>query len=226
MEPADQAESVVIFGGKGGGEVVAEYLRRQRDGRPIPIGFLNDAEPKGTLIGGLPVLGSFHDWTSVPDAVSFIAPLHKAKFMPARAAILSDLGIPEERWTRAIDPGAALASSATLGRGSHVGAFADIQVGVSIGRHVAVRTGAYLGHDAQVEDFAFVGGNAVLGGYVRLAEGAHIGPQSVIKEHLRIGAYAVVGMGSTVIADVEDYAVVAGCPARRIGWVDRVGTTT
>jgi serine acetyltransferase len=38
-----------------------------------------------------------------------------------------------------------------------------------------------------------------------------------------IGAWSLVAAGSVVVDDVPDFALVAGVPARRIGWVGRAG---
>ena len=40
---------------------------------------------------------------------------------------------------------------------------------------------------------------------------------------MTIGRWALVAAGSVVIKDVPDFALVAGVPARRIGWVGRAG---
>jgi UDP-2-acetamido-3-amino-2,3-dideoxy-glucuronate N-acetyltransferase len=40
---------------------------------------------------------------------------------------------------------------------------------------------------------------------------------------LRIGRWALVAAGAVVTRDVPDYAIVAGVPARRVGWVGRAG---
>ena len=40
-----------------------------------------------------------------------------------------------------------------------------------------------------------------------------------------IGRYAMIGAGAVVKADVPDYAIVAGVPARQIGWACKCGTT-
>lgn len=58
---------------------------------------------------------------------------------------------------------------------------------------------------------------------VTVGEGASIGAKSVCIAPLTIGAWALVGSGSTVVKDVPAFALVAGNPARRIGWVGRAG---
>ena len=38
-----------------------------------------------------------------------------------------------------------------------------------------------------------------------------------------VGAYVFIGAGAVVTKDVPDYALMAGVPARRIGWMSRHG---
>jgi len=217
-----KATPVVLFGGKGGAEVVAEYFASANDG-PEVIGLLNDCVAPGEIIGSCPVLGSFDDWRTLPEDVVFNAPLHKAKDILRRSRRIRNLDIPESRWCTVIHPKASIAMSASLGAGSSVGGVCDLQPGVSLGRHVAVRGGAYLGHDCKMEDFVFVGPNAVVAGYGNLGEGAHIGPGAAVIERCRVGRFSVVGIGAVVVRDVADFEIVAGNPARRIGWVDAEG---
>jgi UDP-2-acetamido-3-amino-2,3-dideoxy-glucuronate N-acetyltransferase len=54
-------------------------------------------------------------------------------------------------------------------------------------------------------------------------EGATIGASSTIGCDLVIGRFAMVGMGSVVTKSVPDFTLVAGNPARCIGYVCRCG---
>ena len=54
-------------------------------------------------------------------------------------------------------------------------------------------------------------------------DGASIGARSVCVAPVTIGRWALVAAGSVVVKDVPDFALVAGVPARRIGWVGRAG---
>lgn len=54
-------------------------------------------------------------------------------------------------------------------------------------------------------------------------EGASLGANSTVICGVTIGKFAFVGAGAVVTADVAPHALVAGVPARRIGWVCRCG---
>lgn len=207
-----------IFGGQGGGDVVADYLDRLPESATV-LGFLNDGAAADTRIRGRRVLGGFADWRSLPEATRFLAPLHKVKEIQARQAVVDGLDLPSHRWGQAIHPQAVVSPRASLGAGVCIGPLCDIGPGVSIGRHVALRGGVSLAHDAVVGDYAFFGAKSVALGYVHVGEGAHIGPGAILREGVRIGRYTVVGLGSIVLGDVEDFAIVAGTPARVIGRV-------
>jgi len=53
--------------------------------------------------------------------------------------------------------------------------------------------------------------------------GATIGANATVICGNTLGAWCMVAAGAVVTSDVADYALVAGIPARRIGWVSRTG---
>ena len=53
--------------------------------------------------------------------------------------------------------------------------------------------------------------------------GATIGANATILCGNTIGAHAFIAAGAVVTKDVADFALMAGVPARRIGWVSRSG---
>ncbi len=56
-----------------------------------------------------------------------------------------------------------------------------------------------------------------------IQRGASIGAHSVILPGLSIGTFAMIGAGSVVTRSVPDHALVAGNPARQMGWVCECG---
>jgi sugar O-acyltransferase (sialic acid O-acetyltransferase NeuD family) len=210
---------LVVFGGRGAGLLLVDTVRRLPAPPAIEVlGYLNDREPIGTLIGGLPVLGPFEQWPALPSDVMFAAPLHSHKDMPRRIARIVGLGIPDERWVSVADPLSVKLSGVTHGVGCFFATFSTIKSDVILGRHVAVRDFAMIGHDTLVGDFVFIGTGVAVLGYCRIGRGAYIAPGAVIRERTTIGEEAIVGIGAIVTRDVADGMTVIGNPARvRLG---------
>lgn len=57
----------------------------------------------------------------------------------------------------------------------------------------------------------------------RVKKGATLGANATILCGVTVGYYAMVGAGAVVTRDVADHALVVGNPARRRGWVSRIG---
>jgi UDP-2-acetamido-3-amino-2,3-dideoxy-glucuronate N-acetyltransferase len=56
-----------------------------------------------------------------------------------------------------------------------------------------------------------------------LRRGASVGANATIGCGHTLGEYCLIGAGSVVTKDVPAYALMAGNPARRIGWVSEHG---
>lgn len=213
---------VAIFGGPGGGAMVANAARRLgRTGQSIRVaGFLNDTLPTGSPLSGSTVLGPFDSWSKLSAHLTFSAPLHRAKLMQDRVRLIEGLRIPRERWTTIVDPAAMVADDATLGPGCFAGPFAVVDASARLGHNVAIWPAGQVGHDTVIEDFVFVGRAAVVNGRCRVSRGAYVGAAAVVINDLSVGRFAVIGAGAVVIADVPDHAVVAGNPARIVSRLD------
>lgn len=57
----------------------------------------------------------------------------------------------------------------------------------------------------------------------RVRRGTTIGANATILCGVEFGAYCMVAAGAVVSKDIPAFALVAGVPARRIGWVSHTG---
>ena len=75
--PENYRMDVAIFGGPGGGAVVAHSIRNLAiSGQSLKFrGFLNDYLSAGTTVEDFPVLGEFSAWSKLPDETRFIRQL-------------------------------------------------------------------------------------------------------------------------------------------------------
>lgn len=150
-----------------------------------------------------------------------------------------------------LGPGTRVWADATIGAGADLGAEcivgerAFIDGGVRIGRRCKIQNSALIYAPAEVEDGVFIGPGAILtndrypraitpegrragGGDwtplgVVVRRGASIGAGAVVVAGVEIGAWALVAAAALVAGPVPAHALVAGVPARRIGWVGRTG---
>jgi len=113
-----------------------------------------------------------------------------------------------------------------IGPSVTIGDSCKIQNNVSVYKGVRLEDGVFCGPSCVFTNVynprAFVERkNEFLETLVR--KGATVGANATIVCGVTIGRYALVGAGALVKHDVADYAVVAGVPARQIGWACKCG---
>ncbi len=131
-----------------------------------------------------------------------------------------------------VQTGAKIGRNCVLGQNVYVGPDSVLGDGVHVQNNVSVYS------RVEVEDDVFLGPSMVFTNVrtprahvqrkdefeiTRVRCGASVGANATLVCGVTVGMYATVGAGAVVTRDVEPHALVAGVPARRIGWVCRCG---
>ncbi len=113
-----------------------------------------------------------------------------------------------------------------------------VETGVVVGDGVTIKDNVALYEGVTVGDRTFIGPNAVFTNVRNcrtfisrkenyrptvIGEGASIGANATLVCGVTVGKYALVGAGAVVTRDVADHELVAGNPARAMGWVSCAG---
>lgn len=124
--------------------------------------------------------------------------------------------------------------NARIGEDCNICDYVFIENDVIVGDRVTIKSGVQLWDGVVLEDDVFVGPNATFINdkfprskqypeeFARtvVREGASIGANATLLPGISIGVNAMIGAGAVVTKDVPPNAIVAGNPARIIGYVD------
>lgn len=149
-----------------------------------------------------------------------------------------------------VDEGARVGAGTSIWHFTHVMGGAVIGERCSLGQNVVVMPGTRLGANVKVQnnvsiyegvecgDDVFLGPSMVFTNVTnprshisrkheyrptRVGRGASIGANATIVCGHELGEYCFVAAGAVVTRNVPAYALVAGVPARRIGWMCACG---
>jgi UDP-2-acetamido-3-amino-2,3-dideoxy-glucuronate N-acetyltransferase len=131
-------------------------------------------------------------------------------------------------------------SGSKMGRRCNLGQNVVISPDVKIGDNVKIQNNVSVYTGVELEDDVFCGPSMVFTNVVNprshivrrheykktlVKQGASIGANATVVCGVTLGRYSFIGAGAVVTADVPDYALMVGVPAKQIGWMCYCGIT-
>jgi len=128
--------------------------------------------------------------------------------------------------------------NARLGERCILGQNVFVANDVIVGNNVKIQNNVSVYTGTVIEDDVFLGPSCVLTNVTNprsqvnrhelyeqtlLRRGCTVGANATVVCGVTIGRYAFVAAGAVVTRDVPDYALMAGIPARQVGWMSRHG---
>jgi UDP-2-acetamido-3-amino-2,3-dideoxy-glucuronate N-acetyltransferase len=125
-----------------------------------------------------------------------------------------------------------------IGEGCSIGQNVMIGPAVKVGRNCKIQNNVSLYNGVELEDGVFCGPSCVFTNVMNpraeierksefrrtlVRRGASIGANATIVCGTTLGEYCFIAAGAVVRGDVPAYALMAGVPARRIGWMSKAG---
>ena len=129
-------------------------------------------------------------------------------------------------------------SGSVIGDNSILGQNVMIGNNVRIGKGCKIQNNVSVYEGVELEDNVFCGPSCVFTNVLNprsfinrksefkktlVETGATIGANATIICGVNIGKYSLVGAGAVITKDVKDFCIVAGNPAKKIGWISSNG---
>jgi sugar O-acyltransferase (sialic acid O-acetyltransferase NeuD family) len=131
-----------------------------------------------------------------------------------RRSLIDRMYAAEEDAACVVHPRAIVSGQAVVGGGVFVGPGAVVNARAKILDHAIINSGAIIEHDCLIAENVHIAPGVVLGGNVSVGNDSLVGLGARVLPGVTIGRGCVVGAGSVVIRDVQDGAMVFGCPSQ------------
>jgi len=120
------------------------------------------------------------------------------------------------RFVTYIDPTAIIGMYAKIGDGCVICPNTIISANAYLGDCVTINLGSQVGHDATIGSFSSLMGHVDIGGCSSVGRNCYLGTQSCLAPNTKLGEGITIGIGSTVINNLDEPGTYFGYPAKKI----------
>jgi|TARA_B110000902_G_C14032790_1_gene484706 sugar O-acyltransferase (sialic acid O-acetyltransferase NeuD family) len=209
-------EKIAIIGAGGFGREVKTLIDDINKINPVYeiIGFFDDGIENGTLVNGLPVLGTIASINNI----DYLLKLALGIGIPAiKEKVVLSIENNQVVFPILIHPSAIISKDdVTIGKGTIICAGNIITCNIKLKDFITLNLNCTVGHDTVIEDFSSFMPAVNISGEVLIKKNVYVGTGAKIINQLSIGDNTVVGAGAVVSKTLPPNCTAVGIPAKPI----------
>lgn len=193
---------LALIGSKEFAQQIRGFAEKTGDFRVV--GYFDDFEKQGTIIEGLPVIGSRKDIVDVYssnkfDEIFIAAGYNNFEF---RDKAFSELK-GEVPFANIIMPDAELSETTSLGEGVFIGTKTYFGENVRIDDNVFIHGHTFISHDNVIGSHTYISGRLTTAGFVNIGKRNFFGIGAIVSDHISTCDDVWIGLGSIVAKRIK-----------------------
>lgn len=154
--------------------------------------------------------------------------IRKSEFDASRYKIIVGVGEPsirrkiveslpaETEYATLIHHTAILSHSISIGEGSIICAGCILTCNINIGKHAHLNLQTTVGHDCIIGDYFTTAPGVRISGICTIGDEVYFGTNASIRQKINVCDHITIGMGATVVKDLQDPGIYVGSPAHKL----------
>jgi sugar O-acyltransferase (sialic acid O-acetyltransferase NeuD family) len=206
---------LILIGGGGHCKSCIDVI--VQEGRFEIEGILDLPDKVGMEILGYPIIGTDFDLERLTSKIDyFFITLGQIKSPESRVIKYNQLKKLQLKIPVIISPHAYVSRFSTIGEGTIIMHFAQVNANAKIGVNCIINSKALVEHDAQIGDHCHVSTGAIINGGVIVGDNSFVGTGAKVLQYLKIGSGITIGAGAVVTKNLTEPGTYVGIPSKKL----------
>jgi len=198
---------LILIGAGGHANSCIDVIEQQ--GQYQIAGLVGLPTEKGSKRFGYDVIGSDEDLTLLVRKFEYaLITVGQIKSPKNRINLYNNAKEIGFKFPNIVSPFAYVSTHSNLGEGNIVMHGATINAGVVIGNNCILNSHSLVEHDVKIGNHVHISTGAIINGGVTVGNNTFIGSHCVAKEGISIGENCIVGMGTNMLSNLQNNAVL------------------
>lgn len=206
---------LILIGGGGHCKSCIDVI--EQEGRFQIEGILDLPDKVGKEILGYPIIGTDLDIERLASKIDyFFITIGQVESPESRVIKYNQLKKLQLKIPVIISPHAYASRFSTIGEGTIIMHFAQVNADAKIGANCIINSKALIEHDANIGEHCHISTGAIINGGVNVGKNTFIGTGAQVLQYLTIGSGITIGAGAVVTKNLTEPGTYVGIPAKKL----------